>query len=166
MDVYVLRHGKAEVRSSNVKSDYRRELTVTGKKELECISKSIKNMNIKFDYIVSSPLLRAKQTAEIVMSRVKSKKRSIIFWNELKPESSVDNILKRLCDLKHDSSILLVGHEPILSEMIGSLISSSGVSISLKKGGFAHVQCIVQNSILVGSLRSILTPKQLRLLCR
>lgn len=162
MDVYVLRHGKAELRSPSIKSDYKRALTVIGKKDLQHISKAIKNMNIKFDYIISSPLLRARQTAEIVLSFVKTK-RSIVFWNELKPESSVEEISKKLYTLKPDSSVLLVGHEPILSELVGSLISDGTTSIILKKGGFAHVQCVIQNSIITGTLRSLLTPKQLRL---
>lgn len=168
VDVYVLRHGKAEERSLTVKGDSKRELTEAGKKELQCIAKAIKRLDVKFDCIASSPLLRAKQTAEIALSHVKSKKRSIVIWSELKPESEVKEILKKLSALKPDYSVLIVGHEPVLSELISSMISpmNRGISISLRKGGFAHVECSVRASAVIGTLRSILTPKQLKRICK
>ena len=168
MDVYALRHGKAEERTLSVKSDSRRKLTESGKKELRCISKAIKSMDIRFDCIFSSPLLRARQTAEIIYSQVKCKKQSIVFWDELKPEFDTDKIIQRLSALKPDSSVLLVGHEPVLSRLVGTVISSNDchVSIALKKGGFAHVQCHMQDSKISGTLRSIMTPRQLRILCK
>lgn len=168
MDVYVLRHGKAEERSLTVKGDSKRELTEAGKKELQSIAKAIKNLDIKFDCIVSSPLLRAKQTAEIALSHVKSKKRSIVIWNELKPESEVKEIFKKLSTLKPDYSVLIVGHAPVLNEMIGSMISpmNHDVSISLRKGGFAHVECSVKASTVIGTLKIIMTPKQLKRICK
>ena len=167
MDVYALRHGKAEERTLSVKSDSRRKLTESGKKELRCISKAIKSMDVGFDCIFSSPLLRARQTAEIIHSQVKCKK-SIVFWDELKPEFDTNKIIQRLSTLKPDSSVLLVGHEPVLSRLVGIVISSNDcpVSITLKKGGFAHVQCHVQDSKISGTLRSIMTPRQLRILCK
>lgn len=163
MDLYVLRHGKAEERTSTVKSDSKRALTEAGTKDIQCISKSIKGMNIKFDYIISSPLLRAKQTAEIVLSYVKSKKHSTVFWSELKPESNQKEIFKKLSALKPNSVVLLVGHEPVLSDLIGTIISpGNDVSISLRKGGFAHVQCFARDSTMIGTLRSIMMPRHLK----
>ncbi len=160
----MLRHGKAEERSLAVKSDAKRKLTEEGKKELCCIAKSIKNMNIKFDFIASSPLLRARQTAEIVHSHVKSKKRTISYWNELRPESDIMLVMRRLTLLNPVASVLLVGHEPLLSSLISIMISPNNhnVAISIKKGGLAHIQGFVKNSTVSGTLRSIMTPKQLR----
>lgn len=168
MDIYILRHGKAEERSLAAKGDSKRRLTEAGKKELCCISKAIRNLDIRFDCVISSPLLRAKQTAEIALLHVKSKKRSIVFWDELKPESDVKAVLKKLSSMKPASSVLLVGHEPVLGELIGSMISGGrhGVSISLKKGSFAHVQVSAHAPAVAGTLRSIMTPRQLKKLCR
>ena len=162
MDVYILRHGKAEDMSFSVKSDSMRRLTEAGKKELRFISRSIRNMDIELDYIVSSPLLRARQTAEIIVADIKCKKQSITFWDELKPESDVRLISKRLSTLKPGSSILLVGHEPLLSNLIGSIISADTVSIAMKKGSLAHVRCFATNSTVAGTLRSLVTPRQLK----
>ena len=166
MDVYVLRHGKAEERSPAVRSDSRRRLTETGKKELRCICSAIRDLDVRLDCVVSSPLLRARQTAEIALLHVKSKKRRAVFWDELRPESGAGEVLKRLSALKPDSSVMLVGHEPLLSGLIASMVSPGGVSISLKKGGFAHVQASARGNAVAGTLRSIMTPRQLKKLCR
>jgi len=167
MDIYILRHGKAVERSQNITSDSKRSLTEAGKKEMDCISNAIKNFEIEFDVIISSPLVRAKQTAETALKNVKSKKKSVVIWDELKPEINVMQTIKKLATLNPTSSILLVGHEPHLSSLISQIISGSdNANISLKKGGFAHVRGTPQKSKLIGSLRSVLTPKQLKKLCK
>ena len=162
MDIYILRHGKAEERSSSIKSDAKRKLTITGKKELEEIAKGIKNFGISFDFIISSPLVRAVETAEIAAKYLFDKK--ITIWDELKPESSVIDTQKKITDFSEYAKILLVGHEPHLSNLITSMISDdSEINMSLKKGGFAHIRGSASRSKISGSLRSLLTPKQLKL---
>lgn len=164
MDIYILRHGKAEERSSNIKSDTKRKLTVGGKNDLEEIVKGIKSFDISFDFIISSPLVRSVETAEIAAKTLFEKKKSITIWNELKPESSVLETQKKLITFSPSAKVLLVGHEPHLSNLITSIISDTpSVDISLKKGGFAHIRGNTTKSKIVGSLRSLLTPKQLKL---
>ena len=163
MDIYILRHGKASNRLPNIKSDAKRKLTEAGKMELEEIMKGLKNFNISFDFIISSPLTRALETAEITAKHI-GKKNKITIWDELKPESSVIETQKKLSKLNIDSKILLVGHEPHLTNLIISIISTDGdVDILLKKGGLAHLRVIQSQSKIIGSLRSLLTPKQLKL---
>lgn len=167
MDIFILRHGKAEERSQNITSDAKRRLTEVGKRDLECIGKAIKNLEVEFDYVVSSPLVRAKQTAEIALKHVKSKKKSITIWNELKPEINVTQTIKKLATMRPTSSVLLVGHEPHLTNLISKIISGTeSVDISLKKGGFVHIRGSSQKTQVLGSLRSIMTPKQLKKLCK
>jgi len=74
VELYLLRHGKAQEHTNNIGSDSKRELTEAGKKELVCIAKAIKTLEVQVDEIISSPLIRAKQTAEIIIKHVKSKK--------------------------------------------------------------------------------------------
>ena len=163
MDIYILRHGKAEERLSGIKSDAKRKLTVTGKNEMESIAIGIKNLDYSFDYIISSPLVRAKETADIVAEHL-GKKKKITIWDELKPESNILDTHKKLVNLSPDVKILLVGHEPHLSELVSSIISDdTNVSINLKKGGFVSLRGNASKSRIVGSLRSLLTPKQLKL---
>lgn len=65
-------------------------------------------------------------------------------------------------------SVLLVGHEPHLTNLIKMIISnnSNTVNISLKKGGFVHIRCNPVKTKMSGSLRSMMNPKQLKKLCR
>jgi phosphohistidine phosphatase len=164
MDVYILRHGKAEERLSGIKSDAKRKLTISGKNDIEEIAKGINNFGVFFDYIVSSPLVRSIETANIVAKHLWKKKKKITTWDELKPESDVSEIHKKLVVLPPDAKVLLVGHEPHLTHLISSIISdNSNIAINLKKGGFACIRGNPTNSKIVGSLRSLLTPKQLKL---
>ena len=85
MELFILRHGKAGIRTSEA-SDSKRKLSEVGKKEVEEISKVLQRSGIQFDYIVTSPLKRALQTAEIILKNQKTKKNNFLTWNELKPE--------------------------------------------------------------------------------
>jgi len=164
MDLFIIRHGKAEERSPTIKSDSKRKLTEEGKEELEWISKGLKNLDLKIDYIISSPLSRALETSDILSKYLPVKEKEIAVWEELKPESNVLDTHKKLAKFSPDSKILLVGHEPHLTNLISSIISPEGdVSINLKKGGFVAIRVTTTQSKIIGSLRSILTPKQLKL---
>ena len=167
MDIYILRHGKAEDHIQTISGDQKRKLTEPGKKEIELVAKGIKNLDIEFDYIISSPLIRAKQTADIALKIIKSKRKSLLIWNELKPESEVDSTIKKLKIIKQSASILLVGHEPHLSTLTSKIISGAEESdIILKKGGLVHLRCSTVRSEFGGSLRSLMTPKQIKKLCK
>jgi phosphohistidine phosphatase len=164
MELYIIRHGKSEENSQNISSDTKRKLTETGIHELEYIAKALKNFDIQIDYVISSPLVRAQESAEIVAKYLLVKKNKIIIWNELKPESNILDIHKKLLKLSPDAKILLVGHNPHLINLISSIISPKcNVAINLKKGGFASMSVNSSKSRIVGTLRSILTPKQLKL---
>jgi len=73
MDLFILRHGEAGRSSATSRDDSKRTLTVEGEKEIKDISKGIKGLGIEFDYIFTSPILRAKQTAELVSKIVVTK---------------------------------------------------------------------------------------------
>jgi phosphohistidine phosphatase len=164
VDLFIIRHGKAEEYSPKLKSDSKRKLTEEGKKELELISKGLKNLNIKIDCIISSPLNRAMETSEILSQYLIVKEKKITLWDELKPESNVLDTHEKISTFSPDSKILLVGHEPHLTNLISSIISPRGnVSINLKKGGFVAIRITNSKSKIEGSLRSVLTPKQLKL---
>ncbi len=158
MDIYLLRHGKAE---RNVKSDAKRKLTVTGKKEIVKIGRAINSLGIVLDTVATSPLARAYQTAEIVLDHIAPN--VIIPWDELKPESDVFDTVQRLAKLKMDTAILLVGHQPHLSNLISYLIGGS-TNIALKKGGLGHIR--ISGGLQNGILRSLMTPKQLQRLAK
>jgi len=84
-------------------------------------------------------------------------------WNELKPEGNRLNLYHKLSQFKEQSSILLVGHEPYLSEVVSELIfegNSSG-RIVLKKAGLARIRIISSTPKLQGELIWLLAPSLL-----
>lgn len=166
MDLYVLRHGKAGERSG-MRGDAQRALTETGVREMTAISKALRRLGIRPDYLASSPLNRARQTADIVSKALIPKGGKVAVWNELRPETDTDQTISRLVSLPTASSVMVVGHEPNLSSLIAGMVSgrADGIRIALKKGGFAHVRVSSITRKPFGSLRCVLTPKQMKKLC-
>lgn len=161
MDLFILRHGDAGRRSTTSREDSKRPLTLGGKKEIEEMSNGLCSLGIRLDYIFTSPLLRSKQTAEIVFKNLKCKNQ-IIELDELKPEGNKLQFYNKLSALKQDSSVLIVGHEPYLSELIGETISGGTSRIDLKKGGLARIRTISLLPKIQGELRWLLTPKHMK----
>ncbi len=156
-----MRHGEAGNRVAMPSKDFERALTATGKYEIEEIAESLENMNLEFVKIASSPLIRALETAEIVAKSQKSGK--VDLWDELRPEGNKQDLFRRLSKLRQDVDILLVGHDPYLSDVIGEIISGSSSSgIALKKGGLARVRIASFSPKPSGELKWLLTPKQLK----
>ncbi|SRR5579875_315614 len=160
MDLFIIRHGEAG-RSSPAREDSKRSLTIDGENEIREISKGLRALEIEFDHIFTSPLIRARQTAEIVAQTV-DHKNGVQDMEELKPEGSKDQLFQKLSKLKRDSTVLVVGHEPYLSELIVGAISTGQCKIGLKKGGVARIKVTNILPALKGELRWLLTPKHLK----
>lgn len=161
MDLFILRHGEAGRSSATARDDSKRTLTVGGEKEIKDISKGIKELELEFDYIFTSPLLRAKQTAELV-SKTITVKNQIKELDELKPEGNKLQLYNKLSSLRQDSSVLIVGHEPYLSDLIAEAISNGECRIDLKKAGLARIRITTILPKLKGELRWLLAPKHLK----
>lgn len=160
MDLLILRHGEAG-RHSLSPGDSKRSLTSEGRQEIADLSNGLKSLGIKPDRVFTSPLLRAKQTSEIVAKSLKYKG-AIEEIASLKPEGNRLEFYSILSKLKQDSVVLVVGHEPYLSEMISEAISQSGCRINLKKAGMARIRVISTLPKIRGELRWLLTPKHLK----
>ena len=166
MEVYLLRHGEAGNRVPMAARDNERALTAAGKREIEDVGESMKELGFEFDVVASSPLKRAMDTAQIVNRGLK-RKNPVEEWPELSPEGSRDAFYKRLAKLKAGSSVLCVGHEPYLTTVIGEVTerdgpASAGFRIALKKGGLARLSVDGFAPRVAGELRWLLTPKQIR----
>ena len=160
MDLFVLRHGEAGNRKKMIVVDTKRTLTAAGRKEIDEIAKGISRLKIKPDKIITSPLARARETAEIVAKVQKSK--NLEEWEELKPEGNRQQFYDKLSKFKSDSSILVVGHEPYLTTMICEIMEASGGHMLLKKGGLARVRIDAFTPKVRGELRWLLSPRLLR----
>lgn len=137
-----MRHGIAEDASESGR-DRDRVLTEEGIDRSRESGKAMRKLGIDFDLIYASPYPRAWQTAELVADEMGCGDR-LEELEELGCESSAGeavNGLKRV--IKRSASVLVVGHEPILSQMISLLISgSAGLSIAMKKGGLCKLTCV------------------------
>jgi len=162
MEIFILRHGEAGKSLSVRAKDVERSLTAEGKEELEDVARALSRLKIRPDYVVSSPLKRARETASIASKTLK-KRDKVEIWDELKPEGSKEELYKRLSKMKPESSVLCVGHEPYLTQMINEVLGHQGPSkIVLKKSGVARLSIKVFNPKVEGELRWLLTPRLLR----
>jgi phosphohistidine phosphatase len=163
VNIFILRHGEAGTHASLPSKDSERPLTESGRNEVEKIAESIRGLRIEFDRIATSPLRRAQETAEIVVKAYNTSAPKLEIWEELRPEGNKADLIVKLSKLKQDSDIMLVGHEPYLSTLIGEIISGSAMSrIVLKKAGIAKVQIHSFAPKVNGELRWLLTPRQLK----
>jgi phosphohistidine phosphatase len=163
MELYILRHGKAGKRIPSGSEDSERPLTVAGLEEVEEVARALAKLGVGFDFIATSPLKRARQTADAVAKILEVKKGSVEDWGELKPEGKRAELYRKLSQFKPRSSVLVVGHEPYLSTIISEIIFGSGTgSIVLKKAGLAKLTVISFQPRIKGELRWLLTPKHLK----
>ena len=163
MGLYVLRHGESGKSLPAGRKDSERALTVTGKQEVEKVAKALQELGIKFDFVATSPLRRAYQTAEIIAKASKVKKGTMEEWSELKPEGKRPELYRRLSQFKQRSSVLVVGHEPYLSTMIREIVFGNRAgNIVLKKAGLARIEITSFQPNIKAELRWLLTPKLLK----
>jgi phosphohistidine phosphatase len=128
MFIVLLRHGIAE--DKGTKPDEERELTAVGHKRMKRIARGLARLFPKAEGIITSPLARARQTAEWVS---KAYDLPVEFSNALAPDSDETRFRALIDKLSFDRAIL-VGHEPTLSAFMLALTGMKG-DIELKKGG-------------------------------
>jgi phosphohistidine phosphatase len=172
VDLYLLRHGDAGKRLAVAGGGNNGDvpLTIVGREEIAIIARSVKSLNLRFSAIVTSPLKRAVQTAKII-AKVFAMEKKISIWDELLPEGNRSKLYNRLNQYPRESSVLMIGHEPYLSNMMYDMIFQKNRvkqlgRINLKKAGFAKLRVISLTSNISGELRWLLTPRILRLLAK
>ncbi len=169
MNLFILRHAIAsdpgEDRLPKNLPDADRPLSSKGEQKLWRSTEAMRALELKFDAVVSSPLLRARQTAQIVTEAFELR-RKLILTNHLAPEGNPKLLIEELNGLgARAKNILLVGHEPYLSRLISLLIAgSTTAAIDLRKGGLAKLEIDELRYARSATLAWLLTPKQLGLL--
>jgi phosphohistidine phosphatase len=129
MQLFFLRHGEADW-PHWTRPDDERPLTDFGKKEVRQVAKFLNRLKVKPDLIVTSPLPRALQTAEIAAEQLKTKLRRDEALEPGFGMNELRTVLKR-----HRSKVLmLVGHEPDFTSVVSAL---TGASLKLSKAGVA-----------------------------
>jgi phosphohistidine phosphatase len=164
MELYILRHGIAVPRGTpGYAHDSDRELTPDGIKAMGRIAKGMRAMKLSFDRAFSSPFLRTKQTAEIAMEILQPDLR-IEYTDHLRPGGDREVFIGELITrCKASDRVLVVGHEPYLSECISFLCcGDDSLEMNFKKGGLCKLSVPSLRIGKCATLEWLLTPKQLK----
>jgi phosphohistidine phosphatase len=161
MIIYFLRHASAGVPVSNPKRDEKRALDETGVEQCGYVGRALAALDVQVDVILSSPLKRAAQTASLVGNEM-GYEGKLQLEDALRPNASFADFRKLLDKYAKRDAIMVVGHNPNLSECLGRSISETGceAALELKKGAVARVEMNRNRA----SLMWCLTPKILRAL--
>ncbi|MGD0485249.1 MAG: phosphohistidine phosphatase SixA [Gemmatimonadales bacterium] len=163
MDVILIRHGKAGNRDPNSwPDDDDRPLAAEGQAEHRAVMRAAKKMGIKFDFLVTSPLKRARETADIVASVYRWPEEPQVAA-ELGHGYSVSAVVKLLAKFPPTSRVALVGHEPDFSELATALVGGkSGLGLQIKKSGIAGIRFEGPAEAGAGTLLYLCKPSHLR----
>ena len=159
MIIYFVRHASAGQHVANPKKDEKRALDETGVEQCGYVGRALAALDAQVDVIVSSPLKRAAQTASLVANEM-GYEGKLLFDDGLRPEATFADFRKLLDKHAKQESIMVVGHNPNLSEFVGRLISETGceAAVDLKKGAAARLET-TRNS---GVLQWCITPRIVR----
>lgn len=167
MNLHLLRHGIAEDQSAVIGGgrDAARALTEEGRTKLRRIVRAWEALGLEFDLVFSSPYVRARQTAEIVLERLAGRAK-LRFSEHLVPGGDGRALVEELGKVRPaPENVLLVGHEPQLSTLASLLLSGGpGCSLTLKKGGLCRLAVERLEAGRCASLEWWLTPKQMSLM--
>jgi phosphohistidine phosphatase len=162
MQLYIVRHGIAIDREDpNCPPDPERFLTDDGMEKTMQVAKGVAEIGAVPDLMLSSPYLRAVQTAEIFASALEQNKQKIRKSDLLLPGADPMQLFRELAREKQASAVFIFGHAPHLDDLIATAIGSKHHVTALKKAGVALVELrrMVPPS---GELVWIATPKMLR----
>lgn len=157
MEIYILRHAIAED-AADGQSDADRQLTPAGEAKLRRVLARAREGGLKPDVILTSPYVRAVQTAEIAKSEL-GVDNEPVQSKTLVPFSNPFDIWDEVREYASVKQILLAGHNPVLSSLVCFLIGAAGHAIDLKKSALARVDVQSRSPQPRGTLVWLLTPR-------
>lgn len=166
MNLYFLRHAKAEAKSPKYVPDSKRPLTSDGEDIAKRVAQGMVELDLSFDLIVTSPYARALRTAEITARVLKTDKLLT------SPNLAAGGSARKLVDELNNNygalnSIVLVGHEPDMTDLMSVLLTGSeGLQVDLKKSGLAKLEIEDLRFGKCACLSWILTPRHLQRLAK
>ncbi len=157
MRLYFLRHGVAVEPGEWIGRDFERPLTREGIARMQREARAIAELSLDLDAIVTSPLTRARQTAEIIASRLKLRD-ALVIDDRLAGGFDVKSCATIVADHADARALMLVGHEPSLGVTAGRLAGDA--SLEIKKGALAGLE-LSSPSLTRGTLFCLIPPKVL-----
>ncbi len=163
MKLYILRHAIAEDRDEILyPDDSLRHLTEKGEKKMVKIAEHLKDMGLQIDLILTSPYVRAYETARIVAKTFGIKKKQLVLSDHLTPSGFAKDLIAEINENYQVENLMLVGHEPYLSDLVAMLVAGDpSMSITMKKGGLC---CLSIDNLLYdkcATLEWLMMPAQL-----
>ena len=160
-ELYLIRHGIAAERGENYPDDTKRPLTTRGIQRLRQEGKALVALDVAFDVILSSPLVRARQTAEALAASFRDSP-PIVNTSALAPGGIHNGIIEELAKQSHRRKrIALVGHEPGIGELAARLLGTRK-SPDFRKGAVCRIDVTALPPTGPGQLRWFVTPRILR----
>jgi phosphohistidine phosphatase len=157
VNIYILRHASAGTRRANPLIDTKRPLDKEGKQQCLLVGSFLNALHVQFDLVVSSPLKRALQTASLVGTET-GYDGKIQISEALSPSATTKDFEALATSLAQHENVLLVGHNPNLAAFLASLLGPGRISIRLRKGAIARVDCTRRP----GTLHWLVDPRILR----
>ena len=146
LNVFLMRHASAGTRRLNPKVDVKRPLDKDGKRDCLQLAQVLNHLRINFDLIVSSPLKRCLQTAQLVGTEM-GYEAKILHAQALEPGAEFPQFQRLVHECKSYENVLMVGHNPNLTAFLGQFVAVDGnrehskamTNIRLRKGSIARV---------------------------
>jgi phosphohistidine phosphatase len=139
MQIYFLRHANAGEPKLNPSKDEKRPLDKLGVEQSHDVGRALAALNITVDAIVTSPLRRATQTASVVANEIDFEGR-VTLDDALRPGATYDQFQELLHRHSRKEAIMVVGHNPTMTEFLNTLLGAAPHSVELKKGAIARVE--------------------------
>lgn len=160
MKLYLVRHAIAEeVETTGSEDDSLRPLTEKGRDKMQKIAHALKDLGVEPDLIVSSPYVRASQTASVLAKELKYKE-EIAYSDFLVPMGEPNDMIGEINEKYSVDELMLVGHEPNLSALASVLLAGNpDISINVKKGGVCCLSVDNLHYDRKAILEWLLTPK-------
>jgi phosphohistidine phosphatase len=161
IELYLVRHAIAAERGPNYPDDRERPLTSEGIARFKQAVQGLKGLDVGIDLVLTSPVVRAKHTAELLVAGLANKPR-IEQLDALSPGARLPGVLEAITKYaKRYRRLALVGHEPGMGEIAAKLLQARGV-IEFKKGAVCCIELDGAMPAGPGVLRWLLPPRALR----
>ena len=162
MELYILRHGIAEDARAG-SPDSARELTDEGREKVAAVARMARRAGVEPSLIMSSPYIRAVQTAKAAADEF-GYSGHLLKTEALVPFGTAKGVWDELRDHASESSVLLAGHEPLLSLLVAHLLASPAMQVEMKKATLVRIDLSAASAAPKGALRWMITARLASLL--
>lgn len=158
MNLYIVRHAEAvPLEESGVNADADRPLTEHGHAQCRALAQALTRQGVTFDLVLSSPYLRARQTAQGLLDNWSEPRPAVEECESLMPGGKSSKLARALRQSKQEN-VAIVGHMPDLADHAAWLLGSKKARLDFEKAGVALIVCAEAPDKGAGALVWLLTP--------